>query len=177
MDFVFEIAASLILVVVALMAALLFSEMIDAILKKNRIWFSFLLIVLGLMLAEAAVYSWLPGRLGYKIEFFEGAFALDDGAVLSNLGGIFFAQAIAIIFTLAKYIWSCIRKKEVFSGKFFLLDFLFMLVFGAAGISLFQNDSAIELTKAESVRTPLLLAFGIGGALMILLGSRGLKKR
>ncbi len=177
MDTIIEIVGSLLLAVVAIVAAMLFTEMIEAILKKNRVWFSFLLLILGIMLAETAVYSWLPGRFGYKVEYFDGAFSLDDGAVLSNLGGILLAQAVALVFTLAKYLWSCIRKKESFNGKFFLLDFLFMLVFGAAAVSLFQNDSAIALTKAESVRTSLLLAFGVCGTLMILLGIHGVKKK
>ena len=176
MTTVFEIIAALLLVAVAAAGAVMFSLMIEAMLEKNRIWFCFLLIVLGMMLAEAAVYSWLPGRLGYTISLFEDAIALEDGAVLSNLGGIFAAQAAAIGFGLAAYAWSGVRKKAAFSWKAFLLELLFLVLFAAAGIALYQNDRVIALTKEDSVRTPLLLAFAGGGAVMIAAGVRGMKK-
>ena len=176
MDFIIEVGGSLLLIAVAVIGAFLFTEMIEAILGKNRIWFSLLLLVLGIMLVEATVYSWLPGRFGYQVELFEGAIVLEDGALLSNLGGIFAAQGFAILFALAKYVWSGIRKKG-FSWKVFLLELLFMVLFIAAGLALFQNDEAIAVTKDESVRSQLLPAFGIGGALMILLGVRGLRAK
>ena len=176
MDFIIEVGGSLIIVAIAVVGAVLLSEMFEAILGKDKIWFSLLLLVLGIMLVEAAVYSWLPGRYGYQVEMFEGAFTLDDGAVISNLGGIFLAQGLAILFALAKYIWSGIRKKG-FSWKVFLLETLFMALFIAGGAALFQNGEVIALTKDETLRNQLLLAFGIGGAVMILLGVRGLKTR
>lgn len=176
MDFIVELGGSLILVAVAVVVAVLLTEMINAILSKDKHWFSLLLLVLGIMLAEAAVYSWLPGRFGYKVEMLEGAFSLDDGAVISNLGGIFLAQGCAFAFTLAKLIWSGIRKKG-FSWKVFLLELLLMALFFAGAAALFQNDQMLALTKDESVRTPLLLGFGFGGALLILLGVSGLRTK
>lgn len=176
MTTVFEIIATLLLIAVAAAGAVMFSLMIQAILEKNRKWACFLLTVLGMALAEAAVYSWLPGRLGYTVSLFEDAIALEDGAALSNLGGIFAAQAAAIGFGLAAYAWSGIRKKAVFSWKAFLLELLFLVLFAAAGLALYQNDRVIVLTKEASVRTPLLLSFAGGGAIMIAAGVRGLKK-
>lgn len=174
MDFIIEVGGSLIVVAIAVLGAILLTEMLQAILNKDKSWFSFLLLVLGIMLAEAAVYSWLPGRFGYTVEMLEGAYTLDDGAVISNLGGIFLAQGVALAFALVKYIWSGMRKKG-FSWKVFLLELLFTALFIAGGVALFQNDEMIALTKDESVRTQLLLAFGIGGALLILLGVNGLR--
>ncbi len=172
MDTVVWIVGMLILIAASVFGALLFSEMIQSVLQKDGAWFGILLAFLGLMLVEAALYSWLPGRFGYMVTLFEDAFKLEDGAVLSNFGGILCAQGAAIAFFLAKYLWSVIRKKEKFNGKFFLLDLVFMIVLFAAGAHLYENPDIVALTKDESVRTRLLLVCGIGGALMLFTGIR-----
>ena len=172
MDTVVWIVGTVILIAASVFGALLFSEMIQSILEKDRAWFGILLAFIGLILLEAAAYSWLPGRFGYSVTLFEGAFTLEDGAVLSNLGGILFAQGAAIAFFLAKYLWSVIRKKERFNGKFFLLDLFFMLMFFVAGSRLYDQSDIIALTKDEAVRSRFLLVFGLGGVLMLIIGFR-----
>ena len=170
-----SVIGDLLMIVVAVAGAIMFSEMIEAMLRKDRMWLSFLLLVLGIMLAETALYSWIPGRFGRYVELFEGAFTLEDGSVLSNLGGILAAQGVAILFALAKQAWDGIRKRG-FSWKLFLLETLFSALFIAGGAVLYQNEGAIAVTKDETARTLLLLAFSIGGAVMVFLGIRGLRK-
>ena len=118
MDTVVEIIGSLLLIAVDIFIAILFSEMIESILHKDRLWTGILPLIFGIIMLQASVYSWLPGRFGYAIQLFDGAITLQDGATLSNLGAILVVQALAIGIMLVKYIWSAIRKKTHFVGFF-----------------------------------------------------------
>lgn len=171
------IAANLGLVVVDVFLAVLFSEMIESILTKDRSWFGFLLVILGSILLQAAVYSWLPGHFGYTIELLEGAIPLKDGAVFSNLGALLVAEAVAIGFLLVKYVWSVIRKKSSFQGKFFVLENIFMIIFGVAGIALFENEDIIAFSSNPEIHTTILIAMSATGFVLIAAGVRSIKKK
>ena len=176
MDTVVEIIGSLLLITVDIFIAFLFSEMIESILHKDRMWMGILPLILGIIMLQAAVYSWLPGRFGYAIQLFDGAITLQDGATLSNLGAILVVQALAIGIMLLKYIWSAIRKENRFVGKFFALEVLFLLLFGTAGVLLFENDDMIALSKDSSISSALLSGLFFGGLLLVTLGIMTMKR-
>ena len=173
---VVETVATLLLIAVDIVVAVLFGEAITSILQKDRMWKGLLLIVAGIIMLQAAVYSWLPGRFGYAVQLFEGAFTLEDGATLSNLGALLIVQALAIMILLGKNLWSVIRKKSKFHGKFFLLELLFMILFGFAGASLFENEEIIALSKDPSVHDNLLIGLFAGGIILVIIGIRSVKK-
>lgn len=171
MDTICLIVFNIGLMVIDVLVALLFSEMIRRILLKDRSWVHFLIMVLGSVLLQAAVYSWLPGRLGYVVQYFEDLIVLRDGAVLSNLGAMLVAQALAIAIVLVKHIWAAIRKKERFSGKYSLLMLLFSVMMGFAGASLFENEAAIAFSD-DPRQSWLLPALFFCGLLLLTAGIR-----
>lgn len=174
---VIEIIATLLLVAIDIVIALLFSEAINSLLQKNRLWVGFIGTVMGIIMLQAAVYSWLPGRLGYAVQLFDGLITLEDGATLSNLGALLLVQALAIAILLGKNIWSVIRKKAKFHGKYFALELLFMFLFGFAGTQLFENEKMIALSKEPTIHSNILISLFICGFLLVIFGIRFIRRK
>jgi hypothetical protein len=133
------VLCTIVLIIIDLAVALLFTFMIEEMLRKDQKWFPLLLTILGILLLQAAVYSWLPARMGMEIQILDGAIVLRDGALFSNLGALLLAQGIAIGIALCKHLWGVIRKREKFAGAAFWIELAFLAAFFAGGSSMFEE--------------------------------------
>ena len=173
MQDIISVIATLLLIAVDLTVAFLFSFMIEEILARSRRWIYLLMIITGIILLQAAVYSWLPGRTGMEIQLMDGAVTLRDGALFSNLGALLIAQGIGIGIALIKHLWSVIRKQSKFLGAAFVLELLFLVLFIAAGASLFKEQPS----AGETVSSGILIGLAAAGAVLLTAGIRAMKGR
>ena len=97
------------------------------------------------------LYSWLPGRLGYQLGYEEYGIIFQDGAIIANFGILLNLHAISLAGAGVKYIWECIRKRNVFSVKLVFLYIMFMLAFGGLGYLCSKNEMHIDFSGGEGV--------------------------
>ena len=69
---ILSVIATLLLIAVDLTVAFLFSFMVEEMLARSSRWIYLLMIITGIILLQAAVYSWLPGRTGMEIQLMDG---------------------------------------------------------------------------------------------------------
>ena len=173
MQDIFSIIATLALVVVDVGVAFTFTSMIESLLSKDRIWISLLMIITGIILLQASVYSWLPQKIGMEFQLLDGAITLRDKALFSNLGALLIAQGIGIAFALAKHLWGAIRKKNRFYGAAFALELLFLVLYIAGGSALFHEDPVV----GESASDGTLIGLAAAGAFLLAVGIKTAKGR
>ena len=153
------------LVLIDIIVAIIYTTSIELIYEKNRAWVFCFLFWLGIVLLQAVLYSWLPGRIGAEMTYMGEAIVLEDGALIRNCGYIILIHELGIGYALLKYIWNVIRKKERFNGKFFMLEFFIGALLCAVAILLMQSDFKMDYEGGEtfaSVLTAILFIVGIG---------------
>lgn len=121
-----------------------FESFFCEILEKGKEKLRFLTIWVSIILFEVLLYSWLPGRLGLILTFFDGGIELIDGALYSNFAIIMFAQAVGLILGLVKNIWGAIRKKNKFTFKLFVLYLVFIAIFGFLAQEFWENEQVVS---------------------------------
>lgn len=127
----------------------LFNDCTRLFLEKKSRWFRELVLCLLLLVYLAALYSWLPTKVGYEISYFEDEFVLRAGAFYQNLGLLCLITALGVLLALFKYLWHLIRRKTKFSGKFFLLELFLIAAFGYAFIRLNTNETILTYDPAS----------------------------
>ena len=153
------------------------TESMRGILRKDKHWYVPLFICIGLMLFLAALYSWLPGRLGAAVTIFDGALVFEDGAFVKNFGIMFGLQAFGTVLSLCRYLWSVIRKKEKLYGKVILLELAYAAVFGFICAFLVKNDQVIEIKGGKTAATIVLIVLAALGVALFVIGIKSSKKK
>ena len=126
----------------------LFNDCTRLFLEKKSRWFRELVLCLLLLVYLAALYSWLPTKIGYEISYFDGALVLKAGALYQNLAILCLITALGVLISLFKYLWHLIRRKTKFSGKFFLLELFLIAAFGYAFYRLNLNETILTYDPA-----------------------------
>ena len=143
-------------VLISFMAVACYNEGIEMLVNKNKGWSFFFLLWLGILLFQDGLFSWLPGRFGLELSFFDGLISFEDGAFIHNLGILLFEFTFLIGLALIRYIWHALRKKVKFSGKFFFLDLVFGALCAYAGSRLVQNPEKIDFSADQTAARVVL---------------------
>ncbi|MBR6206268.1 MAG: tetratricopeptide repeat protein [Oscillospiraceae bacterium] len=171
-EFLITIAATLPIIAFEIVVAVVFTFLIEAILKKNKIWVRLLAIWVGLLLFQTGIYTWLPGKLGLVVSFMDGEVEFTDGALIGNLSLIMFMHSLSIGLSMLSHIWKAIRKKVKFNGKFVLVEIAVIAVLIFLGIQV-MNRAETEVIPAEQSKITAIIVVGL---ILILWGFRSIKK-
>lgn len=162
-DLIF-VAVTMSIILVDFFVLQFYIESIKLLLQKKRKWIVFLLFWIGIILLQTLFYSWLPGRMGGEISYFDGLIVLQDGALIRNCGFIILVHEMAIGISLLKYIWNVIRKRDKFYAKLFFAELLVGILFTVISIPLIRNDYVVTFKGGgalASIVTVILALIGI----------------
>ncbi len=172
-DFIVPIAATLPIIAFELIVAVVYTFLVESILKKSPAWIiRFLAIWVGLLLFQTGIYTWLPGKLGLVVAFMDGEVEFTDGALIRNLALVMFMHSLGIGLSMLSHIWKAIRKKEKFNGKFVLIEIAVIAILIFLGIQV-MNRAETEVIPADQSK---IIGMIVVGLLLALWGYRSVKK-
>ena len=154
-----SIAVTLPIALLALLMTFVYNEFGKRLLTRDRLWIRFLILWVGLFLFKTGLYTWIPGKLGFQIEVFEGLITLKDADLAGNLAVLLFVHALCIGLALLGHLWRAIRKKVRFSWKFVLLELATIALFVLLGQ--WAVNKAKEMPVAEDHRSLLMMGLGL----------------
>ena len=133
---------------------------------------------LSTLLLLTALYSWLPGKIGYQLSMLDGALVFEEGAFIRNFGFLLGVQALDLGLGTASYLWACLRRKNRFEGKYLLYLLLFTAVFGVSGYFLSQSTFRLSFSdnRAAAFVVQAVLAL-LGAGFWIWLIASGISDR
>ena len=155
---------TILLGVVDFIAAIVYSEGIELLLQKNRLWFRPIMLWVGILLLQTAVFTWLPGHVGVQITMLEGLIVFEDGALIKNLCILLYTHAASIAILLCKYLWNVICKKTLFNPKFFLLELVVCFVLCIIATRLLFGNHLIYSGGGDTTDPMVLWIFAVVGA-------------
>ena len=124
-----------------------YNDMFSCILRKDRRWFRFLLVLPCTLVFMALVDFYVSGRWGFSIKFFGLDFTFPEGAFFYYLALQFVIQVVCILFGIISYLWKVIRRKSKFSLAWIGLDFLFAAIYIICFVCTAQFDTLLPLSK------------------------------
>ena len=160
------------IVMIGALETFYYNACIDCILNKYSEWKRYLLMCLGVIVFQAVLFSWLPAATNTKMTMLDGLIEFEGGKVIKNLGILCFVQMVCIALGLLRHFWNAIRKRTRFSGKFVLLEIVFIAVFAFAGYHLVENDSTVAFSGNSRFGDLVLLALAALGFCMFVYGIR-----
>ena len=110
-------------------AFVLYEATMNMILEKDRQWFIPLLAALGMLFVASCLYTWIPELFGFRLGYEDFDLWFEYRDIKRNTGILFFMHAVAFVFSFGKYLWECIRKKNRFSIRLFLIYVAFLAGF------------------------------------------------
>lgn len=117
-------------------AFVLYGETMNMILQKEKRWFIPLLAALGMLFVSSCLYTWLPELFGFRLGYEDLDLWFEYRDIRRNTGILFIMHAVSFGFAFAKYLWECIRRKNQFSIRLFLIYGAFLTGFIWAGYQL-----------------------------------------
>ena len=159
-DIIIAILATLPIVFFEIFASFVYSAFVVSVLAKDAKWKYFLMLWVGLLLFQAGIYTWFPGKMGIVVSYFDGLIKFVDRELLTNLSLVMFLHAGGIGLATLNHLWKSIRKKVKFSGKYVLLELAMTVVLIFFGVRIGKNVN--EATKmADSGKISAIITIGV----------------
>jgi len=172
-DFMISMLTTLPIIFFEIFASYIYTFFVHSLLAKDPKWKYFLMLWAGLLLFQTGIYTWLPGKLGITVSYFDGLVRFADGALLTNLSLVMFLHAACIGLAMLGHLWKSIRKKVKFNGKYVLLELAVIVILVFAGVRIGQSvNPATEAALPGQISAVLVI-----GVILILwgYGDSGLK--
>ncbi len=171
--FIVSVLATLPILFFEMIASIIYSIFVQGILAKDPIWKRCLGLWVGLLLVQTGIYTWVPGKLGLVVRYFDGLIQFVDGALITNLSLVMFLHAGGIGLAMLGYLWKVIRKQVKFNGKYVLLELAMTAILVFLGVR-FRRYVGDQVEVAEKGK---ISAFIVLGVILSFWGGSGLKTK
>ncbi len=163
--------------VIGLLVVYIFSDMVDCILKKDKRWFRYFLIWMGILIFQTVYFSLLPSQFGIITYYEELDVTYEDGALIRNFGIQLIFHALGMIVAVVKYLWSVARKKAKLDVRFLLLEAAICSICIYISIQLIQIEDVIHFEKGDIYAIALMVVFGFIGFISIFFEIQDIRSR